>query len=45
TYYIQSLEDLDLKTSPSIRYVGITAGASTPNKIIEEVQKHVRVKF
>jgi len=45
TYYIQSLDDLALKTSQSIRCVGITAGASTPNKIIEEVQKHVRTKF
>ena len=45
TYYIQSHDDLDLKTSQSIRCVGITAGASTPNKIIEEVQKHVRIKF
>lgn len=45
TYYIQSLDDLALKTSQSIRCVGITAGASTPNKIIEEVQKHVRIKF
>ena len=45
TYYIQSLDDLDLKTSQSIRCVGITAGASTPNKIIEEVQKHGRIKF
>ena len=45
TYYIQSLDDLDLKTSQSIRCVGITAGASTPNKIIEEVQEHVRIKF
>ena len=45
TYYIQSLDDLDLKTSQSIRCVGITAGASTPNNIIEEVQKHVRIKF
>ena len=45
TYYIQSRDDLDLKTSQSIRCVGITAGASTPNKIIEEVQKHVRIKF
>ena len=45
TYYIQSLDDLDLKTSQSIRCVGITAGASTPNKIIEELQKHVRIKF
>ena len=45
TYYIQSLDDLDLKTSQSIRCVGITAGASTPNNIIEEVQKHVGIKF
>ncbi len=45
TYYIQELEDLDLKTSQSIRCVGITAGASTPKKIIEEVQKHVGIKF
>ena len=45
TYYIQKLVDLDLKTASSIRSVGITAGASTPNKIIEEVQKHVRIKF
>ena len=45
TYYIQSLDDLDLKTSQSIRCVGITAGASTPNNIIEEVQKNVRNEF
>jgi len=45
TYHIQSLEDLDFKTSQSIRCVGITAGASTPKKIIEEVQKHVGIKF
>ena len=45
TYHIQELEDLDLKTSQSIRCVGITAGASTPKKIIEEVQKHVGIKF
>ncbi len=45
TYHIQELEDLDLKASQSIRCVGITAGASTPKKIIEEVQKHVGIKF
>ena len=39
TYYIQTLDDLDLKSLQSMRCVGITAGASTPNKIIEEVQK------
>lgn len=42
TYYIQTLEDLDLTQLESIDNVGITAGASTPNNIIEEVQKNVR---
>ena len=45
TYYIQKLVDLDIKTASSIRSVGITAGASTPNKIIEEVQFYVRNEF
>ena len=39
TYYIQTLDDLDLTKLKSIDNVGITAGASTPNNIIEEVQK------
>jgi len=39
TYYIQTLVDLDLSRLESISNVGITAGASTPNKIIEEVHK------
>ena len=38
TYYIQQLEDLDLEKLQTCRNVGITAGASTPNNIIEEVQ-------
>ena len=37
TYYIQTLVDLDLTAFESIRNVGITAGASTPNNIIKEV--------
>ena len=38
TYFIQKLSDLDLKLfKSSFRSVGITAGASTPNNIIEEV--------
>ena len=45
TYYIQTLEDLDLEGLRGMDVVGITAGASTPNNIIEEVQKHVRIKF
>ena len=42
TYFIQTLDDLDLKQLQSFRSVGITAGASTPNTIIKEVQSYVR---
>ena len=42
TYYIQTIKDLDLTRLKSTDNVGITAGASTPNNIIEEVQKNVR---
>ena len=45
TFYIQTLEDLDVEKLKDSKCVGITAGASTPNNIIEEVQKHVRIKF
>ena len=45
TYYIQSPVDLDSEMFHHSSYVGITAGASTPKKIIEEVQEHVRIKF
>ena len=45
TYYIQTLEDLDLNQLKSFKTVGITAGASTPNNIIEEVQSNVRIIF
>ncbi len=45
TYYIQTLNDLDVSKLQSNRSVGITAGASTPNNIIEEVQKNVRNEF
>ena len=38
TYYIQTLVDLDLTVIESAKRVGITAGASTPNHIIKEVQ-------
>ena len=37
TYYIQTLGDFNPECMSSVRSVGITAGASTPNNIIEEV--------
>ena len=45
TYFIQTLEDLHLELPKTAALVGITAGASTPNNIIEEVQNYVRVNF
>ena len=45
TYYIQTPVDLDSDMFQCSSYVGITAAASTPKKIIEEVQEHVRIKF
>ena len=41
TFYIQTLKDLDLKSLNLVNSIGITAGASTPKKIIEEV--HTRM--
>ncbi len=45
TYFIQTLDDLHLDLPKAVRLIGITAGASTPNKLIEEVQNYVRVNF
>ncbi len=45
TYYVQTYKDLDLSEFNSVDNVGITAGASTPNNIIEEVQTNVRNEF
>ena len=45
TYLIETLVDLEQKPFQSFCQVGITAGASTPKKIIEEVQNHVRREF
>lgn len=45
TYYIQTIADLDLSQIGHIDNVGITAGASTPKNIIEEVQKYVRTEL
>ncbi len=41
TYFIQTIEDLEGTDFSRFDCVGITAGASTPNNIIEEVQKYV----
>ena len=45
TYFIQTLDDLRLELPKTVGLVGITAGASTPNKLIEEVQNYVRINF
>lgn len=45
TYFIQTLDDLRIDPPKAASPVGITAGASTPNNIIEEVQNYVRINF
>jgi 4-hydroxy-3-methylbut-2-enyl diphosphate reductase len=45
TYLVQTLEDLPDDLPRATTAIGITAGASTPNNIIEEVQTYVRTKF
>lgn len=45
TYFVQTSRDLELKVDDTVRKIGITAGASTPNNIIEEVQNYVRSIF
>ncbi|MDR2888794.1 MAG: 4-hydroxy-3-methylbut-2-enyl diphosphate reductase [Lachnospiraceae bacterium] len=45
TYFIQTLEDLHMELPITTALIGITAGASTPNNIIEEVQNYVRINF
>lgn len=45
TYYIQTLNDLDMTSLGKADCIGITAGASTPKKIIEEVVLNVRDEF
>ena len=45
TYFIQTLKELHLELPANANLVGITAGASTPKNIIEEVQKYVRTYF
>lgn len=45
TVFIRTLDDLKLDLKGNARKIGITAGASTPNNIIEEVQNYVRINF
>ena len=45
TYFIQTLKELHLDLPANANLVGITAGASTPKNIIEEVQNYVRTYF
>ncbi|MBP5154218.1 MAG: 4-hydroxy-3-methylbut-2-enyl diphosphate reductase [Lachnospiraceae bacterium] len=45
TYFIRTLEDLVKQGIRPTGSVGITAGASTPKNIIEEVQTYVRSEF
>ncbi len=45
TCFIQTLADLNPEILEGSHLVGITAGASTPNNIIEEVQNYVRNEF
>ena len=44
TFFVQTLKDLDLKLFESTGKVGITAGASTPEKIIKEVHASITEK-
>ena len=45
TFYIQTLNDLDMESLGKADCIGITAGASTPNNIIQEVYTNVRTEL
>ena len=45
TYYIQTLNDLDMTSLGKADCIGITAGASTSNNIIQEVYTNVRTEL
>lgn len=42
TYHIETASEIENKWFDNIKKVGITGGASTPNWIIEEVEKRIR---
>lgn len=43
TFYIQTAADMDFSVLEGVQRVGITAGASTPKNIIEEVQTRCQI--
>lgn len=45
THFVSTTDDLQFDIPETASLVGITAGASTPNNIIEEVQNYVRINF
>lgn len=45
TIFVQNLQELKSEDLSHCKVLGITAGASTPNNIIEEVQNYVRINF
>ncbi len=46
TYFVQTVAELKIEQLPeNVKIVGITAGASTPINIIEEVRDYVRIIF
>ncbi len=45
TKFVQTRDNLETDPTGSLQSVGITAGASTPKNIIEEVQNYVRINF
>ncbi|MCQ2524943.1 MAG: 4-hydroxy-3-methylbut-2-enyl diphosphate reductase [Lachnospiraceae bacterium] len=45
TYFVETVDDLKGILGNSVESIGITAGASTPKYIIEEVQNYVRNDF
>jgi len=45
TQFVQTWRDLNLSPAGKEQIIGITAGASTPKNIIEEVQNNVRADF
>ena len=43
TFFIETADDIDYSLLSGFNKVGITAGASTPKKIIEEVQTKCQI--